>query len=55
MRSHRGCQKWQNDLAENDRSTSPFLSVNGVILHCGRQVLPMGDRITAVPINALWS
>jgi uncharacterized protein len=27
---------------------------NGVIIHCGKQVLPMGDRITAVPVNALW-
>lgn len=28
---------------------------NGVIIHCGKQLLPMGDRITAVPVNALWA
>jgi len=28
---------------------------NGVIIHCGKQTVPLGDRITALPVNALWS
>lgn len=28
--------------------------VRGVVLHAGDQVLPLGDRISAVPIEALW-
>lgn len=28
---------------------------NGVIIHCGEQVLAMGDRITAIPVNCLWA
>jgi len=29
--------------------------IAGVILHSGRTVLPLGDRLNAVPISALWS
>lgn len=28
---------------------------NGVIIHCGKQVTPLGDRITALPVNSLWA
>ena len=28
---------------------------NGVIIHCGKQATPLGDRITALPVNSLWS
>jgi len=27
---------------------------NGVIIHCGKRATPLGDRITALPVNALW-
>lgn len=27
---------------------------NGVIIHCGKRPTPLGDRITALPVNALW-
>ncbi|MPZ89931.1 MAG: DUF4143 domain-containing protein [Nitriliruptorales bacterium] len=29
--------------------------VHGIALYTGRQVLPFGDRLTAAPIDALWS
>lgn len=29
--------------------------VNGVVLHIGDRPLPFGDRLTALPISALWS
>jgi predicted AAA+ superfamily ATPase len=29
--------------------------VHGVVLHLGDQVLPFGDRVTALPLTALWS
>jgi predicted AAA+ superfamily ATPase len=29
--------------------------VAGVVLHCGSQTLPFGDRLAAVPISALWT
>ena len=35
-----------------DRSGEGF--TNGVILYCGDAVLPLGDRLTALPVNALW-
>ena len=28
--------------------------VNGVVLHCGERMQRWGDRITSMPINALW-
>ena len=28
--------------------------VNGVIVHNGARMIALGDRITAVPVNALW-
>ena len=28
---------------------------HGVVLHIGERPLPFGDRITALPISALWS
>jgi predicted AAA+ superfamily ATPase len=28
---------------------------NGVIVHCGKQLTPLGDKITALPVNALWT
>lgn len=28
---------------------------NGVIVHCGKQATPLGDRITALPVNSLWA
>lgn len=27
----------------------------GVVLYTGQQVLPFGDRLTALPMGALWS
>lgn len=29
--------------------------VNGVVLNCGDAVRPLGDRLTAMPLSALWS
>lgn len=29
--------------------------VHGVVLYTGTQVLPFGDRLTALPVSALWS
>ena len=29
--------------------------VNGVVLNCGDTVRPLGDRLTAMPLSALWS
>jgi hypothetical protein len=26
----------------------------GLVVHAGSQVLPLGDRIWAVPVSALW-
>ena len=36
-----------------DRLGSDF--VQGVVLYTGEAVLPLGDRITALPLSALWS
>ena len=27
----------------------------GILLHAGKQILPMGDRLWAMPISTLWS
>jgi len=29
--------------------------VAGVVLHCGKQTLPFGDRMWALPVTALWA
>lgn len=29
--------------------------VNGIVLHLGERTLPAGDRLTSMPISALWS
>jgi hypothetical protein len=29
--------------------------VAGVLLHCGEQTLPFGDRLWALPVSALWA
>ncbi len=29
--------------------------VNGVVLYTGESVLPFGERITLLPLSALWS
>ncbi len=29
--------------------------VRGVVLHLGEQIIPFGDRLTALPVNMLWS
>ncbi len=26
----------------------------GIVLHCGERTLPFGDRLAAVPVEALW-
>jgi uncharacterized protein len=36
-----------------DRTGSQF--VHGFVLYLGKRVLPLGDRITAQPISALWA
>lgn len=29
--------------------------IAGILLHCGEQTIPFGDRLWAVPVSALWS
>ena len=36
-----------------DRHADRF--VNGVVIHLGERPLPFGDRLTAVPLSAIWS
>ena len=36
-----------------DRTGDGF--VQGVVLHAGESVLPFGDRLTALPVSALWA
>ena len=36
-----------------DKTGDRFL--HGIVLHLGDQVLPFGERITALPVSALWS
>lgn len=36
-----------------DRFDDQF--VHGIVLHLGERVLPLGDRITAMPLAALWT
>ena len=28
--------------------------INGVVVHLGDQTLPAGDRLTSMPVSALW-
>jgi uncharacterized protein len=37
------------------RDKNPDLFKAGVVLYTGRQTIPLGDRIWAVPISGLWS
>ena len=47
----------QSDLRSlkllRDRVGKEFM--NGVILNCGDAVRPLGDRLTVMPISALWA
>ena len=36
------------------RDDRPHLFKAGVVLYTGRQTIPLGDRIWAVPISGLW-
>ena len=37
------------------RDRIPEEFVQGVVLHAGEEVLPFGDRLTALPVSALWA
>ena len=36
-----------------DRTGDAF--ANGIVLNCGEDVRPLGDRLTAMPLSALWA
>jgi uncharacterized protein len=40
-------------IAMRDRVGEPF--VHGVVLYLGHQTVSLGDRITALPVSALWA
>jgi hypothetical protein len=46
-RSHRALAKLRD--ATGDRFKA------GIVLYTGRQTIPLGDRLAALPINALWT
>jgi predicted AAA+ superfamily ATPase len=29
--------------------------INGVVIHCGDRMRPLGDRLTALPVSAIWA
>jgi uncharacterized protein len=44
---------WRALTKLRDRSAARFRA--GVVIHTGRQTIPLGDRLWAVPISGLWS
>ena len=48
---HAGHTRWVETLA--DRLGASF--VHGYVLYTGERAVPFGPRVTAVPIDALWS
>jgi uncharacterized protein len=49
------------DVAEGDIRWLSYLRdmagesfVNGVVIHCGNRTRPLGDRITSLPMSAIW-
>ena len=44
---------WRALAKLRDRSPDKFRA--GVVIHTGRQTLPLGDRLWAVPISGLWA
>lgn len=44
---------WRALAKLRDRATDRFRA--GVVIHTGRQTLPLGDRLWAVPISGLWT
>jgi len=48
-----GASDWRAMEALRDERGEGFRS--GVLLYTGERTLPLGDRLWAVPISALWS
>jgi hypothetical protein len=44
---------WRALAKLRDRAPARFRS--GVVIHSGRQTIPLGDRLWAVPISGLWT
>ncbi len=44
---------WRALARLRDRSTARFRA--GVVIHTGRQTIPLGDRLWAIPISGLWT
>jgi predicted AAA+ superfamily ATPase len=44
---------WRSLAKLRDRADRRFRA--GVLIHTGRQTLPLGDRLWAVPVSALWA
>ncbi len=48
-----GARDWRALAKLRDRSPDRFRA--GVVIHTGRQTIPLGDRLWAVPISGLWT
>lgn len=44
---------WRALARLRDRSTTRFRA--GVVIHTGRQTIPLGNRLWAIPISGLWT